>query len=74
MTVIKDQPLPDGHPLKTGLIVFRKERPPPSGSESASEDSRGVTHEPDQEELAASKRYELLVSELSKGPVTESGR
>lgn len=67
MTVIKDQPLPDGHPLKTGLIVFGNKRPTLSRGKSAAEKSPAVGQEPDPEELAASSRYERLVSELSKG-------
>jgi hypothetical protein len=35
MPVIKDQPLPDGHPFKAGLIVFGRKRPVSSAKPSA---------------------------------------
>jgi hypothetical protein len=66
MTVIKNEPLPAGHPLKNGLIVLGKERSTPSGSKLVAVDSTAGGKEPNQEELAASNLYERLVKGLSK--------
>ena len=61
MAVIKNQPLPDGHPLKDGLIVFGQKRPDSSASQSA---QAAPSAKPPQEELAASRHYEQEISRL----------
>lgn len=61
MAVIKNQPLPDGHPLKDGLIVFGQKRPDSSASQSA---QAAPSAKPPQEELAASRHYEQEISKL----------
>ncbi len=61
MAVIKNQPLPDGHPLKDGLIVFGQRRPDSSASQSA---QGAPSAKPPQEELAASRYYEQEISRL----------
>ena len=68
MPVIKNQPLPDGHPLKDGLIVFGQKQP--NSSETSSE--AAPSGKPPRQELEASRLYEQEISKLPSDTVSQN--
>lgn len=62
MTRTSNRPLPDGHPLKGGLIIFGAKRPASSVKPSTSEEppipKQDVTYQPQQEEVNTAERDE----------------
>lgn len=62
MTRNSNRPLPDGHPLKGGLIIFGAKRPAsslkPSTSEELPATEQDVTYQPQQEGVNTAERDE----------------
>ncbi len=69
MPVILNQPLPDGHPLKNGLVIFGQKRPSSSAKQSTNNEAKPSSSQAVEPEVAAFNAYERAISRLPNDTV-----